>query len=162
MNTFLTIVHVLICLFLIGVVLLQSGRSGGMGVLSGAATQTVFGGRGAGSFLQKVTSVCAILFMLTSASLAWLSTSTRDRGLSRGTSGSSGGASGSGTQADAGRTASGATPGAGSTSGAAPSAPAGPAPSAPSAAAPSAPPSAPPSTPPSAPPSTPPTPPAGH
>src|SRR3954467_9927811 len=81
MTTLLTIFHALICLFLIGVVLLQSGRAGGMGVLSGAATQTVFGGRGAGGFLQKLTAACAVLFMLTSATLAWVSTSTRDRGL---------------------------------------------------------------------------------
>jgi preprotein translocase subunit SecG len=78
MQTFLTIIHVFVCLFLVGVVLLQSGRSGGMGVLSGAATQTVFGGRGASGFLAKATSVCAMLFMLTSASLAYLSTSGRD------------------------------------------------------------------------------------
>ena len=78
MQTLLTIIHVFVCLFLVGVVLLQSGRSGGMGVLSGAATQTVFGGRGASGFLAKATSVCAMLFMLTSASLAYLSTSGRD------------------------------------------------------------------------------------
>ncbi len=78
MQTLLTIVHVFVCLFLVAVVLLQSGRSGGMGVLSGAATQTVFGGRGASGFLAKATSACAMLFMLTSASLAYLSTSGRD------------------------------------------------------------------------------------
>lgn len=78
MQTLLTIIHVFVCLFLVGVVLLQSGRSGGMGVLSGAATQTVFGGRGASGFLAKATSVCAMLFMLTSASLAYMSTSGRD------------------------------------------------------------------------------------
>ena len=66
MNILLTIVHVFVCLFLVGVVLLQSGRAGGMGVLSGAATQTVFGGRGAGGFLAKATAGCAPLFLLTS------------------------------------------------------------------------------------------------
>lgn len=78
MTTFLTIVHVLVCLFLVGIVLLQSGRAGGMGVLSGAATQTVFGGRGAGGFLAKATTFCATMFMVTSASLAYTSTSGRD------------------------------------------------------------------------------------
>lgn len=78
MTTLLTIVHVFVCFFLVGVVLLQSGRAGGMGVLSGAATQTVFGGRGAGGFLAKATAVCATLFMLTSASLAYTSSSGRD------------------------------------------------------------------------------------
>jgi preprotein translocase subunit SecG len=81
MIPFLTIVHVFLCLFLIGVVLLQSGRSGGMGVLSGAASQQVFGGRGAGNFLQRLTSVVAFLFMLTCATLGYLASSTRDRGL---------------------------------------------------------------------------------
>lgn len=78
MTTFLTIVHVFVCLFLVGIVLLQSGKAGGMGVLSGAATQTVFGGRGAGGFLAKATTVCATVFMITSASLAYTSTSGRD------------------------------------------------------------------------------------
>jgi preprotein translocase subunit SecG len=81
MSTFLTIVHVFLCLFLIGVVLLQSGRAGGMGVLSGASSQQVFGGRGAGNFLQRVTSVVAFLFLFTCATLGYLATSTRDRGL---------------------------------------------------------------------------------
>ena len=88
MTTFLTIVHVFVCLFLVGVVLLQSGRAGGMGVLSGGASQTVFGGRGAGGFLAKATAVCATLFMLTSASLAYTSTSGRDS-LARGATPSS-------------------------------------------------------------------------
>ncbi len=77
-NVLLTFVHVFVCLFLVLVVLLQSGRSGGMGVLSGAATQTVFGGRGAGGFLARATAICATLFMLTSAALAYTSTSGRD------------------------------------------------------------------------------------
>lgn len=81
MTTFLTIVHVIMCLFLIGVVLLQSGRSGGMGVLSGAASQQVFGGRGAGNFLQRVTSVVAFMFLITCFTLGFLASSTRDRGL---------------------------------------------------------------------------------
>ena len=78
MTTFLTIIHVFACLFLVGIVLLQSGKSGGMGVLSGAATQTVFGGRGAGGFLAKATTFAASVFMVTSASLAYTSTSGRD------------------------------------------------------------------------------------
>jgi preprotein translocase subunit SecG len=81
MTTFLTIIHVLLCLLLIGVVLLQSGRSGGMGVLSGAASQQVFGGRGAGNFLQRVTAVVSFLFLLTCTALGYLASSTRDRGL---------------------------------------------------------------------------------
>jgi preprotein translocase subunit SecG len=78
MTTFLTIIHVFACVFLVGIVLLQSGKAGGMGVLSGAATQTVFGGRGAGGFLAKATTFAATMFMITSASLAYTSTSGRD------------------------------------------------------------------------------------
>jgi preprotein translocase subunit SecG len=78
MQTFLTIVHVFVSVLLVTVILLQAGRAGGMGVLSGAATQVVFGGRGAGGFLAKATAIFATLFMLTSASLAYSSSSARD------------------------------------------------------------------------------------
>ncbi len=81
MSTFLTILHVFLCLFLIGVVLLQSGRSGGMGVLSGGASQQVFGGRGAGNFLQKITTGVAFMFLATCTALGYFSSSTQDRGL---------------------------------------------------------------------------------
>lgn len=73
METFLTIIYVLVCFFLIGVVLLQSGK-GGMGALgggAGGASGTVFGGAGASNFLTKATSVCAALFMILSATLSW-------------------------------------------------------------------------------------------
>lgn len=83
MTTFLTVIHIILCLFLIAVVLLQSGRSGGMGVLSGAASQQVFGGRGAGNFLQRLTSIVAFMFMFTCATLGFIASSTRDRGLAR-------------------------------------------------------------------------------
>lgn len=74
--TLVSIVYVVICLFLIGVVLLQSGKGGGMGALGGGASggQTVFGGAGAGNFLTRLTAVCAALFMILSATLAYLST----------------------------------------------------------------------------------------
>jgi preprotein translocase subunit SecG len=127
MQTLLTIVHIFVCLFLVGVVLLQSGRSGGMGVLSGAATQTVFGGRGASGFLAKATSVCAMLFMLTSASLAYMSTSGRDS-LARSRRPT--------TPAAAPAPARPATPGAGDAAAPAAPAPAAPAPAAPAPAAP--------------------------
>ncbi|MBI5513834.1 MAG: preprotein translocase subunit SecG, partial [Deltaproteobacteria bacterium] len=78
MHIFLTIVHVLVSVLLVTVVLLQAGRAGGMGVLSGAATQVVFGGRGAGGFLAKATAIFATVFMITSASLAYTSSSAHD------------------------------------------------------------------------------------
>src|SRR5450631_2939562 len=71
MVTFLTVVHILVCLFLILVVLLQAGKGGGMGIaFGGAGSQTVFGSSGAGNFLTRLTSITAALFLLTSLALA--------------------------------------------------------------------------------------------
>jgi preprotein translocase subunit SecG len=77
MFTFLSVVYVLVCAFLVLVVLLQSGKGGGMGAIGGGAstTGTVFGGAGAGNFLTRLTAICAALFMILSATLAYLSTS---------------------------------------------------------------------------------------
>jgi preprotein translocase subunit SecG len=80
LHTFLNVLHVLVCLFLILVVLLQQGRGGGMGSALGGATAQVFGGRGAGNFMTRLTAACAAIFMLTSVSLAYLS-SAGDRAL---------------------------------------------------------------------------------
>src|SRR4029079_9633651 len=59
MNTFLTIIHILVCVFLILVVLLQAGKGGGMGIAfgGGGGSQTVFGSSGAGNFLTRLTSI---------------------------------------------------------------------------------------------------------
>ena len=73
LQTLLSIVHVTVCVFLILVVLLQQGRGGGMGSAFGGATAQVFGGRGAGNFLTRLTGICAAIFMLTSIGLAYLS-----------------------------------------------------------------------------------------
>src|SRR5271165_5875769 len=74
--TLLDILHVFVCCFLMLVVLLQQGKGGGMGAaFGGGATQQVFGGRGAGNILTRATAVCAGIFMLTSVSLAYLSSS---------------------------------------------------------------------------------------
>ncbi|WP_437598148.1 preprotein translocase subunit SecG [Sorangium sp. So ce590] len=80
LHTFLNILHVFVCLFLILVVLLQQGRGGGMGSAMGGATAQVFGGRGAGNFMTRLTAACAAVFMATSLSLAYLS-SAGDRAL---------------------------------------------------------------------------------
>ena len=80
LQTFLNIVHVFVCMVLVGVVLLQQGKGGGMGAAFGGATTQVFGGRGAGNLLTRATAVCAAIFMLTSVSLAYLS-SSGDRAL---------------------------------------------------------------------------------
>ncbi len=81
LDTLLKILHVLVAAVLIGVVLLQQGRGGGLGAAfgGGGATQ-VFGGRGAGNILTKATAIAATMFMLTSVSLAYRSSSA-DRAL---------------------------------------------------------------------------------
>ncbi len=72
MIAFVTVIHVIVCVFLILVILLQAGKGGGMGAgLGGGATQAVFGGRGSQSFLGKLTSASAAIFMLTSVWLAY-------------------------------------------------------------------------------------------
>ncbi len=71
----LTVLHVIVCIFLIAVVLLQRGKGAEMGaVFGGGASSTVFGSRGAGNFLTLLTKICATVFMLTSLSLSYLLT----------------------------------------------------------------------------------------
>jgi preprotein translocase subunit SecG len=74
--TLLDIIHVFVCCFLMLVVLLQQGKGGGMGAaFGGGATQQVFGGRGASKLLTRATAICAAIFMMTSVSLAYFSSS---------------------------------------------------------------------------------------
>ena len=71
----LSVLHVIVCIFLIAVVLLQRGKGAEMGaVFGGGASSTVFGSRGAGNFLTLLTKICATVFMLTSLSLSYLLT----------------------------------------------------------------------------------------
>ncbi len=66
-----TIVHVIVCVFLIIVVLLQSGKSADLAAaFGGAGSQTAFGPRGAATLLSRATTWSAIIFMLTSITLA--------------------------------------------------------------------------------------------
>lgn len=82
MSLFLTVLHVMVCLVLIVVVLLQRGKGAEIGaVFGGGASSTVFGSRGAGNFLTKLTTGSAIVFMLTSLALSALGTSSFTRGL---------------------------------------------------------------------------------
>ena len=70
----LKIVHVIVCLFLIAVVLLQSGKGAEMGASFGSGgSQSVFGAGGGTTFLSKMTTAAAIIFMLTSLWLAYIS-----------------------------------------------------------------------------------------
>src|SRR5881409_1460499 len=73
--TLLTIVHILVCLFLIVVVLLQSGKAADLaGAFGGMGSQTAFGPRGSATLLSKATTGSAILFMVTSLSLSIMAT----------------------------------------------------------------------------------------
>src|SRR5438552_3273837 len=81
--TLLTIVHVLVCLFLIVVVLLQSGKAADLaGAFGGMGSQTAFGPRGSATLLSKATTISAVLFMVTSLSLSILATKNAGLGTS--------------------------------------------------------------------------------
>jgi preprotein translocase subunit SecG len=73
MYTVITIVHVLSCIFLVLVVLLQTGKGADMGAVFGGSSSTVFGSSGAGTFLTRLTTATAVVFMLTSLSLTYFS-----------------------------------------------------------------------------------------
>jgi preprotein translocase subunit SecG len=74
MPILITIIHVFVCLFLIIVVLLQSGQSGDIAAaFGGMGSQTAFGPRGAATVLTRVTTWCAVIFMLTSITLSVIS-----------------------------------------------------------------------------------------
>src|SRR5882724_3033529 len=70
---FVSAIHVLLCVFMIFVILLQPGKDAGMGAaLGGGAATSAFGGRGAVTFLGKVTAVCAIAYFITSLGLSFV------------------------------------------------------------------------------------------
>lgn len=84
METLVTVVHVIVALFMILVVLVQGGNSGGVGAaFGGGNSQGVFGATGATSFLGKLTYGAAFVFMVTSISLTIIQGSGYDRDLSR-------------------------------------------------------------------------------
>lgn len=73
MTILLVIIHIIVSVFLIGVVLLQRGKGADMGASFGStSSQTVFGSRGPGNFLSKLTTIAAVIFILTSFSLAFV------------------------------------------------------------------------------------------
>lgn len=84
MSAFITIIHVLVCLVLIVAVLLQSGKAGDLaGAFGGVGSQSVFGPRGAATLLSKLTTISAVLFMITSMGL-WIISSKGARSVVRG------------------------------------------------------------------------------
>ena len=74
MLTIITLIHVLVCFALVLIVLLQAGKGAEMGAAFGGASQTIFGSSGAMGFLTKLTTVAAVVFMITSLLLAFAST----------------------------------------------------------------------------------------
>jgi len=78
-DTFLYALHFIVCFVLIGVVLLQRGKGADLGAsLGGGGANTIFGSRGAGNFLTKITTGSAIVFMGTSLTLAYLGYQSSD------------------------------------------------------------------------------------
>jgi len=70
MIIFLTIIHLLVCFFLIFIVLIQSSKGAELGAAFGGSSQTLFGSRGAATLLSKLTTISAVVFMVTSLLLA--------------------------------------------------------------------------------------------
>ena len=82
MTIFLTVLHVMVCLVLVVVVLLQHGKGADIGaVFGGGASSTVFGSRGAGNFLTRLTTGAALLFMVTSLWLSYLANTGSSRSI---------------------------------------------------------------------------------
>lgn len=79
METFVYALHFIVCFVLIGVVLLQRGKGADLGAsLGGGGANTIFGSRGAGNFLTRITTASAIVFMVTSLSLAYMGYQSSD------------------------------------------------------------------------------------
>jgi preprotein translocase subunit SecG len=77
MSLLLIVIHVVVCVALIMIVLLQTGKGADMGAaFGGGSSQTLFGSSGASTFLSKATTVAAVVFMLTSLTLAYMSGGT--------------------------------------------------------------------------------------
>jgi len=74
MSVLLIFIHVIVCIALIMIVLLQTGKGGDMGAaFGGGSSQSLFGSTGASTFLSKATTVAAVVFMITSLALAYMS-----------------------------------------------------------------------------------------
>ncbi len=73
MTTVIIVLHVIVCVALILIVLLQTGKGADMGAaFGGGASQTLFGSTGASTFLSKATTIAAVVFMITSLALAYI------------------------------------------------------------------------------------------
>ena len=74
MDTLLIIAHVVVCLFLVGIVLLQHGKGADIGATFGGSSQSLFGTEGTLPLMTQLPTAAAIIFMITSVSLAYVST----------------------------------------------------------------------------------------
>jgi preprotein translocase subunit SecG len=74
MIALIVVIHIIVCLTLVTVVLLQQGKGADVGAVFGGSSSTVFGASGAGNLLTKITWGCAIVFFTTSLLLAYAST----------------------------------------------------------------------------------------
>src|SRR4030042_1875659 len=82
MTTLIIVLHVIVCVALIMIVLLQTGKGADMGAaFGGGPSQTLFGTTGASTFLSKATTAAAIIFMLTSLSLAYMAGTSQESDL---------------------------------------------------------------------------------
>ncbi len=74
MSSFMIIIHIIVAVALVLIVLLQTGKGADMGAaFGGGSSQTMFGASGASTFMSRLTTIAAIIFMLTSLGLAYLS-----------------------------------------------------------------------------------------
>jgi len=73
MTAFIVVIHIFVCIGLILIVLLQTGKGASMGAAFGGSSQTIFGSSGATTFLGKITTGVAVVFMVTSLILAFIS-----------------------------------------------------------------------------------------
>ena len=69
MTSLLLFFHIILCVLLVGAILLQAGKGADIGAVFGGTSQTLFGGRGPATFLNKLTIVVSVIFLLTSV---WL------------------------------------------------------------------------------------------
>jgi len=82
MIIFFQIIHVVVCLLLVLIVLLQSGKGADLaGAFGGGGSQTAFGARGTATFLSKLTTGAAVIFMLTSFTLSLLTSQNESRSI---------------------------------------------------------------------------------
>jgi preprotein translocase subunit SecG len=80
MSVLLIFIHVIVCVALIMIVLLQTGKGADMGAaFGGGSSQSLFGSTGASTFLSKATTVAAVVFMITSLALAYMSSNRTRR-----------------------------------------------------------------------------------